>query len=260
MKKIVFFDIDGTLWDEEMQIPETTKIAIKKLREHGHKAFLCSGRAKANICDPKLMELNFDGIIAACGNHVEMNGKILHENILSLETVRLIYDVTRKYHLPIVLEGPKKQWLDEEGFEGDSYITYIKSLKDTSVMLREFSEDIYVNKFSALIGPQTNYEAVKEALLPMFDFLEHGQGVVEMIPKGTSKATGIAWLCDYLGIANEDTYAVGDSVNDLDMLQFVGHGIAMGNASDIAKQSAEYVTTSLEEDGIYHALEHYGLI
>ena len=93
-----------------------------------------------------------------------------------------------------------------------------------------------------------------------FKFVEHVEKVVEFVPKGTSKATGIAWLCDYLGVDCADTYAIGDSVNDLDMLTFVGHGIAMGNASQLAKDVAEYVTTDIHEDGIMHAMEHYGLI
>ena len=70
----------------------------------------------------------------------------------------------------------------------------------------------------------------------------------------------IDWLCRHMGIKNEDTYAIGDSVNDLDMLSFVGHGIAMGNGTPPAKEAAEFVTTDIYDDGIKHAMEHYGLI
>ena len=88
----------------------------------------------------------------------------------------------------------------------------------------------------------------------------HDNVVLECTPKGTSKATGIEWLCKHLGVAKEDTYGIGDSINDLEMLQCVGHGIAMGDGTQAAKDVAEYVTTPLWEDGIYHALQHYGLI
>lgn len=64
MNKAVFFDIDGTLWDEHMQIPDSTRTAIRALRETGNYAFLCSGRSRANIRSEKLLELGFDGIIA----------------------------------------------------------------------------------------------------------------------------------------------------------------------------------------------------
>ncbi len=262
MRKYVFFDIDGTLWDEKMIVPESTKLAIKELQKNGHKAFVCTGRAMGNVNDPQFDEIGFDGFIAACGNHVEMDGKILYERNMSYEDVKEIYDVSREYHLPIIYEGTRFQWLDREGFDGDSYIDYIvQNLKDSAIYLDECDlKEIEANKFSALANENTNYPAVEEALSDRFDFMDHGDGIIEAVPKGTSKATGIAWLCEYLGIEIEDTYALGDSINDLEMLSFVGHSIAMGNASDAAKDAAEYVTTHIHEDGVYNALKHYELI
>ena len=73
MRKAVFFDIDGTLWDEKMQIPQSTKEALKRLRENGHYAFLCSGRSRSNIRSPRLLELGFDGVVAACGTHIDFH-------------------------------------------------------------------------------------------------------------------------------------------------------------------------------------------
>ncbi len=259
---VVFFDIDGTLWDENMVVPESTKIAIKQLQKNSHKAFICTGRAMANVNDPQFDEIGFDGFIAACGNHVEMDGKILHESILSYDVVKEIYDVSRVCQMPIIYEGPKFQWLDRDGFDGDAYIDYIvENLRDAAVFLDECDlRDIYVNKFSALAHENTDYNEVKRKLEDKFVFLDHGGGVIEAVPVGTSKATGIEWLCNYLGIEKEETYAIGDSVNDLEMLQFVGHSIAMGNATDVAKEAAEYITTDIHEDGILKALKYYGLI
>ncbi len=75
MKKAVFFDIDGTLWDVHMHVPESTTKAIHELRANGYYAFLCSGRSRSNIKSPKLLALGFDGIVAACGTHIEFEGK-----------------------------------------------------------------------------------------------------------------------------------------------------------------------------------------
>ena len=85
MGKYVFFDVDGTLWDEKMIVPESNKLAIKMLQENGHKAFVCTGRAMGNVNDPQFDEIGFDGFIAACGNHVEMDNKILYERNMSFE-------------------------------------------------------------------------------------------------------------------------------------------------------------------------------
>ena len=149
-----------------------------------------------------------------------------------------------------------------DGFEGDNYIAYIvENLKDVARFLDECElSEIQANKFSALANEKTNYPAVEDALSDRFDFMDHGDGIIEAVPKGTSKATGIAWLCEHLNIAKEDTYALGDSINDLEMLGFVGHSIAMGNASQMAKDAAEYVTTHIHEDGVFNALKHYNLI
>ena len=262
MTKYVFFDIDGTLWDENMIVPESTKTAIKQLQENGHKAFVCTGRAMGNVNDPQFDEIGFDGFIAACGNHVQMDGKILLDRNMSYEEVKAIYEISREANLPIIYEGTCFQWLDREGFEGDGYISYIvENLKDAAVFLDECElAEIQANKFSALINENTDYESVEETLADMFDFMDHGDGIIEAVPKGTSKATGIAWLCEYLGVSIEDTYAIGDSINDLEMLEFVGHSIAMGNASQVAKDTAEYVTTHIHEDGILNALKYYELI
>jgi hydroxymethylpyrimidine pyrophosphatase-like HAD family hydrolase len=67
MKKAVFFDIDGTLWNYKMQIPQSTVSAIRKLRENGHYAFICSGRSRSNIQSPDLLGIGFDGVVASCG-------------------------------------------------------------------------------------------------------------------------------------------------------------------------------------------------
>ena len=102
--------------------------------------------------------------------------------------------------------------------------------------------------------------AVEAELVPHFDVIEHNPQLIEVVPKGYTKATGIAQVCDMLGVARENTYAFGDSTNDLEMLTYVGHGIAMGNGASAAKAAAEYVTTDIMNHGIKNGLKHYGLI
>lgn len=261
MSKLIFFDIDGTLWDEKMQIPDSTKLAIAKLKENGHKTFLCSGRARGNIRSKELMDLGFDGVIAACGNHIEMDGKILYEKILDNDLVEKVVNLLEECHMPVVLEGPTHHWISEKGFEEDPYVIYLfQEMGETALPLKGYSDEIRINKFSADVLADSDYERVKREISDTMDFLEHDGNVVEFVPKGTSKATGIEWLCNYLHVDKNDTYALGDSVNDLDMLRYVGHGIAMGNGSAPAKEAAEYVTTDIWRSGVFHAMQHYGLI
>lgn len=261
MPKLIFFDIDGTLWDDHMQIPDSTITTLKKLQDNGHRIFLCSGGSKANIRDPKLLSLGFDGIVAACGNHIEVDGKVIYENILPPEMVKKVITVLKECHMPVVLEGPECHWIDKDGFKDDPFILYLfQALEESSKELTVYEPDMRVNKFSADVLPDTDFDRVKAELGDEFEILEHEGNVVEFVPKESSKATGIERLCQFLGVDQKDTYALGDSVNDLDMLSYVGHGIAMGNASEAAKAAAEYVTADIHEDGIMRAMEHYGLI
>ena len=75
--KLIFFDIDGTLWDYHNMIPESTKLAIKKLKENGHKTFINTGRSRGFVRNKELLNLGFDGIVSGCGTMIEMNGKTL---------------------------------------------------------------------------------------------------------------------------------------------------------------------------------------
>ena len=201
---LIFFDIDGTLWDGHMQIPESTIPTLKKLQANGHKIFLCSGRSRASIQAKELMDVGFDGILAACGNHIELNNEIVHENILSPELTEKVIDILRECRMPVVLEGPDYMWIDEKGFEDDPYVVYLfQELGKSAQTLKGYTSDIRINKFSADILYDTDYEKIKEQLQDEFEFVEHVEKVVEFVPKGTSKATGIAWLCDYLGVDSE---------------------------------------------------------
>ena len=262
MQKMIFFDIDGTLWDEDYVIPESTKLAIAKLKENGHKTFLCSGRSRSSIQAKHLLDLGFDGIVAACGNYIELNGEVIYNNILSPEKTKKLVETLKECRMPVVLEGHEECWIDTEGFEGDAYVDYLfQLLGERAHPLIGHEDSITINKCSADRFDYTDYARVKRELGEDFDFIEHdGIPVVEIVPKNTSKATGIAWLCDYFSIPVEDTYAAGDSVNDLDMLMFVGHSIAMGNGVKKIKEAAEYVTDDIHKDGLYKALDHYGLL
>ena len=88
----------------------------------------------------------------------------------------------------------------------------------------------------------------------------HNERVVEIVPKGCHKGKGILEICEYLGVDIEDTYAFGDSANDIGMLDTAGTAVVMGNGSDMAKEHADYVTTDLLDDGIWNACKHLKLI
>lgn len=260
-KSAVFFDIDGTIWDYKNHIPESTTQAIRKLRANGHYAFLCSGRSRVTICAKELLDIGFDGIVAGCGTYVEYQGEVIFEHKLPWNVLSHTISILQEEHLAAMFEGSEKLYVDTKAFGEDAFAASLKeSLGFAFQPMECLNENSIVNKLCVDYRHGNRDEMVRR-LETDYDIIIHAFGpVAELLPKGFSKAEGIKRICEYLGIRQKHTYAFGDSANDIDMLQFVQYGIAMGNASDVAKEAADYVTTAMEEDGIRNGLKHFDLI
>ncbi len=275
--KLIFFDIDGTLWDWMRRIPDSTVEAMRRLHQNGHIPLLCSGRAKGNIRDRRLLDMGFDGMVAACGSYVEYKGQVLRSDLIEQELVKTIVETSRDTDVPIVLEGPGRHWISGAGFEKDDFVTMMYAdLGADAVVLGDYTPSMVINKFSGDVITCSDYRTFKEKLEPYFTFIEHPitddmnirpdkdinsiSMVFEAVIPGTGKSVGIRQICSCLGTDPADAFAFGDSNNDLDMIKCVGTGIAMGNSSDALKTLADYVTDNVLDDGIYHALEHFRLI
>ena len=206
MKKFVFFDIDGTLWDFHQVIPESTKKALQMLRENGHAAYLNTGRARSNIIEKELLDLGFEGIVAGCGTHIEKNGKVIYEKLLTDEQIFRALKVLNDNNMPMVFEGPENHFFNVEDFTevGDPYVQILKDrLGPIAKGTFEIHEGTRINKFSADISDKTDFDKVM-SLLPDFDFIDHNGIIIEAIPEGYSKATGIKELMELEGIDLED--------------------------------------------------------
>ena len=260
MKKAVFFDIDGTLWDKHMNIGTSTAEAIRELRKNGHYAFICSGRSRANIRSPKLLDIGFDGVIASCGAHIDFHRETEYEVLWKESQITHALNVLEKYHTPAVLEGPDYVYVNETDFLEDPYVAFLR--EELGQYIQNIPEDhsrIVINKMS-FIAEGIDTDQLKKDMGKEFDVVVHGGGIVEINLAGITKATGIKRVCEMFDIPWEHTYAFGDSANDLEMLSYVAHSVAMGNGTQEVKETAEYVTTGVMDDGIYNGLKHYGLI
>lgn len=259
---VVFFDIDGTVVDNDTQIiPESTVEAIRLLRKNGHLPVVNTGRPYAHV-DPRVRALDFGGWICACGMEVILDGKYLHRECLSPEESAWVVEKASECGMLIQAESDTQLLYDHtKTYSGFSAREAVR-LAARGLQVVPFKD---VPNFSFVKFVTHDTEGCKrqkflDAMAPKFERNIHAGTMVEYIKKGHSKAGGMEMLLRELGLAREDTFAIGDSGNDLPMFAHAGTTICMGDGMDILKEKADYVTAPLLEDGIYKALKHFGLI
>lgn len=259
-RSVVFFDIDGTLWDNTNYIPDSTVRAIKRLRENGHLAFINTGRCKGYVRSRELLDIGFDGMVAGCGTMVEMNGELLLYKSMPPELTAHSIEVVRGFGFRPILEGIRNLYMEDEEFAGDPYGDKLRrELGDDLLPINANWGKWEISKFSCATEG-CNRQACYDALEEHFDFLVHNTSVTEFVPKGYNKGTGVLFVCERLGIDIKDSYAFGDSPNDEHMLATAGHAVVMGSGNSGTKMLAEYVTADLRDDGVEKGLKYFGLL
>lgn len=258
---IIFFDIDGTILSHRnFTISDGTRAAIRKARENGHLAFVNTGRSYAEI-NSEIKDLGFDGFVCGCGTYIRYgNEDLLHSTISTNVCKELVADL-RKYPVDAVLEGTHTIYFNDESpfptlqKQKEIFRTQlkfnVKSWDDPEISFDKFS--VWYEDLDSLRGFIDKYQ-------DLFDFMYHGENFIEIIPKGCSKATGIEFLLSHLDIPHENTYALGDSINDLAMLNYVKNSIGMGNSHEDIIKIVTFLTKDVDEDGVAHALEYFKII
>ncbi len=256
---LVFFDIDGTLLNEEGQIPTSAVAAIKQLQANGHLAFLNTGRA-FSVIQPHILAPGFDGIVAACGTWIQFRDEQLVNITIGQDLVRKLIDRLSACGVHVWFEGPRHVYVRslQSGTLLDEFLRYFTDLPDSLADWHE--KEVHANKLSYMLDPDSRLDDCLPFLEEHFYLIRHMAHNGEIIPKGYSKATGMRFLMDRLGVPRERTYAFGDSLNDIDMLSFAGHGIAMASSRRHVLAISDHVTGAPDEDGIAEGLKHFGLI
>lgn len=259
-RKLLFFDIDGTLWDFHNVIPESTVDAIRRARANGHLAFINSGRSRAFINSQELIDIGFDGIVSGCGTMIEYDNEVIFYHRLENNFVAKVIQTVRSFSFKPVLEGRHYLYVDDSEFGNEPYGKKLKrDLGDKLLSISDNWGKWEISKLSCATKPN-EHEGCMTALKDDFEFMVHSPEVVEMTPAGFNKGSAIRHLCERFDVDIADTVAFGDSANDLTMLRAAGTAVVMGNGSDVAKEIADFVTDDIHKDGIFNACEKLGLI
>ena len=262
-RRICFFDIDGTLWDRQNHIPPSAVYAIRRLREQGHYALICSGRSRSYIQHEGLLSIGFDGIVSGAGAMLELNGEVVFSLTLPPEGVLKAVTEARAHGYTPLLEGVRTTCVEEEDFPVPAYFQKLKQeLGDTMEPLsRRWGKWDDISKLTVIAKPgAAPMKELQQKLSGTADFLIHAPTLAELVIPGVNKGTGLLAACKALQMDPADAVAFGDSANDLDMIRAAGTGVCMGNGTEILKRAADLVAPPMDEDGIERALKQLGCI
>ncbi|WP_041060243.1 Cof-type HAD-IIB family hydrolase [Jeotgalibacillus campisalis] len=256
-KKMIFFDIDGTLLDHNKKLPASTKEAINALRDKGHHVAIATGRAPFMFEDLR-RELSIDTFISYNGQYVEHNGKTIVSNPLHYDSLKELTEAAAVNNHPLVYMGRSEMKANVE--QHDRITNSFNSLKIKSFPTHDPSYFHMEEIYQTLLFCEGNEEEAYDEKFERFDFIRWHPQSVDVIPAGGSKARGIEEVIKILSIKMENVYAFGDGLNDIEMLAAVGCGIAMGNGCSEAKEAADFTTTAVDEFGIAEGLKRAGLL
>lgn len=258
MTKIIFFDIDGTLVSFKTHtIPQSTIDAIHQVREMGIKVWIATGRPLPFINN--LEGLEYDGIISVTGAHCQKkDGEIVFSQPVDKEDIKRMIARQHEKGTAVAYAGNDHAIIAAPQGIPDSVseVFQLLDLKEPTLHDPEEALTFDVMQVIAFFSEEEAEDIMGNVLTHCSDARWH-PAFADCVAKGINKAVGIDKVIAHYGYDLSETMAFGDGGNDIAMLQHVGTGVAMGNASDEVKAAADIVTTSVDDDGVSNILSRF---
>ena len=257
--KMIFIDIDGTLYNTEKQVTEYTKNILNIVKDKGIYVVLCSGRSNKDVC-----EISKD--VNASKYVISSNGALVYNYVDDLDIFESVMEKESLEKMWTLCENEKKWELIIESKE-QVYINELMFRRRPERFIKIDKIDDISNKniFQMVLNIEESGkdDKVKEILEKEEKIWASNYGVgvtcafFDINNKNIDKGIGIKHLIENLGIKKEETIGFGDGVNDLAMFRECGIGVAMGNAEEKLKDMADYITQTNDEHGVAEFIEKY---
>lgn len=256
-RKLIFFDIDGTLYNSDKVVPAEAKKAVRQLKEDGHIVAIATGRGP--FMYKKLREeVGIETYISYNGQYIVFEGQVIYDNPIESSTLEKLSAQAHSNNHPVAFCDEKDLRVSTKEHE------HVKAGIGSLKLDFEVSEDkayfednaIYQSLLFCTEEEEGEYTASYDDVY----FLRWHEFCMDVIPAGGSKAEGIKTLLDKMNIDIKDTYAFGDGPNDVEMLELIENSVAMGNGVQEAKAVSRYVTGHVDENGLYDGLKMAGLL
>lgn len=269
--KVIFFDIDGTLSNFEGVVPESAVRGVREARRKGNRTALCSGRSESQI-EQHIVDIGFDAIVSAAGARVSVGGKAIYEATVPPEQYAACLEKIMADVPDLCVQTNDAVYVSEAGYGKLVEFTanVSKQADDPAEVVGNL---IRVPSLAGIKGVQKMFyhmapytvDELQERLGDFFTVTELSFGESnpycgEITMNGIEKATGMEQLMNYYGLTAADSVCFGDGPNDVDMMEYAGLAICMGNGWDEIKALADFVTADVDDDGIYKGLQHFGIV
>ena len=246
--KIVFFDIDGTLLEMgKTEITPNTRKALCSLKQNGIKICIATGRPFVTI--PMFEGVVFDAILAFNGSFCVAGEQVVAKCPIPKEDVKKIIENAKRMERPVSIATAEEIVANGSDKDLEDYFAIAHHRVNVS---EKFEEYVEKDVFQIMLGcdlEERKYilEGTKNAKLAAW-----WDRAVDIIPKEGGKGTAIEQVLAHYKFSKEEAIAFGDGENDIEMLEAVGTGVAMGNARDTVKVRAAAICRPVEEDGVYY--------
>lgn len=256
MVKAIFFDIDGTLVSfQTHQIPQSTMDTLYQLKEKGIMLFIATGRGQDGL--DVLNGFPFDGYITLNGQYCYTQEQLIYENTIQKEDLQALLDYLDKSPFPCGFTEEHTKYFNMR----DERVDEIHRITHNDDHPAGDCQDVVNHKVyqcMCFIDEKEEKELLK--VMPHCISARWHPLFCDVSPVGGTKQNGIDKFLEHYHIDLSETMAFGDGGNDIQMLEHVALSVAMGNANDDVKALADYVSTSVDEDGITHAIKHFKLL
>lgn len=251
MKRIVFFDVDGTIYDTPNRyFSKKVAQAIHSIKEKGIYCVIATGRTKGFIPD-EIKDIGFDGYVCANGAYLEFHNQVLKRDYLPYELVKNTVTQLKAFKLEYDYQSDEESYIQQDYKDLKKYFVacginekyFNGSFEEEDAMKKTLKMETYIHNEKEM--------ELALSLSEPFD-LEYSMEThhLEYVTPIHTKASSAIELLKYLDIPVENSYFFGDSKNDIELMKTVGHGFAMGNAKEEVKAYAQDVCLSVQEDGV----------
>lgn len=260
MIKAAFFDLDGTLvpYGERGMTPQLREDMFE-LRKRGILTVLATGRGKHDLKNIGLLgDVEFDAYITYNGYCCYDDRGVYRSHAMAQSDLIAACNVLRENpDIVAIVEGAAGNFFNRMN---DRILEQYKDVSPHAYPVRSPDESIGEDVYQVVPFIERGREDLFLSVMPDCIATRWSEFATDIIPKGNGKADGIRATLERYGLNASKIIAFGDGENDIPMLELAGIGVAMGNAGQIVKDSADYTTLHVREDGVSAALRHFGLL